>query len=196
MPLAGTPATKPIKRGDSNAGPMILATGNRRPHKNWDRLVRALALVDENVRPRLVVTGSHGDDPLRPVVDELGLGRWVDLKSWVSADELADLYAGATVLVMPSFCDGFSLPALEAMMEGVPVMLSDISVYREVAGDAALYFEPTSHSSIADAITTAVTKPDLLAELRARGFDQAAKFSWQKTAAGTVATFDRALGRR
>lgn len=201
VPLAGTATARAdrssTERADAAtpASAMILATGNRRPHKNWEGLVRALALVDEAIRPRLVVTGSHGDDPLQPVVDELQLGEWVDLRSWISSEEMADLYARATVLAMPSFCDGFSLPALEAMMAGIPVMMSDIPVYREVGGDAVLYFEPTRLQSIADAITTAVTDPALLAQLREKGFGQAAKFSWEKVAAGTMASFQAALAQ-
>jgi glycosyltransferase involved in cell wall biosynthesis len=194
VPLAGT-ATAPSNRGShaAAAGPLVLATGNRRPHKNWEGLVRALALVDPAIRPRLVVTGSHGADPLAPVVAELGLEKWVDLKSWISASEMAELYEEATVLAMPSFCDGFSLPALEAMMAGIPVMMSDIPVYREVGGDAVLYFDPTRLESIAEAIMTVVTDPDLLKTLVDRGHVQAKKFSWEQTAAGTVASFRAAL---
>jgi glycosyltransferase involved in cell wall biosynthesis len=196
VPLAGTRTPTVVDRSASAASePLILATGNRRPHKNWQGLVRALALVQPAVRPRLVVTGSHGDDPLRPIVEELGLEEWVELKSWVSPEELAGLYSRATVMAMPSFCEGFGLPVLEAMMSGIPVILSDIPVFHEIAGEAALYFDPTELQSIADAITVAVTQPDLLDTLVARGHEQAAKYSWERTAAGTIGAFDAALGR-
>jgi glycosyltransferase involved in cell wall biosynthesis len=195
VPLAGTPTNREARTVQPQTGALILATGNRRPHKNWEGLVRALALVDPAIRPNLVVTGSHGDDPLTPVVAELGLERWVELKGWVSAEELAALYARTTVMAMPSFCDGFCLPALEAMVDGIPVMLSNIPVYREVGGEAALYFEPTDLRSIADAITTVATDPALLATLVEKGHAQAAKFSWKRTAEGTLDSFDAALGR-
>ncbi|MBC7519323.1 MAG: glycosyltransferase family 4 protein [Microbacteriaceae bacterium] len=198
VPLAGT-----VQVGErtarvapaAGAGGLILATGNRRPHKNWEGLVRALALVPEKIRPRLVVTGSHGEDPLAPVVSELGLERWVDLKSWVSSEELAELYDSASALAMPSFCDGFSLPALDAMMAGVPVMISNIPVYREVTGDAGLYFEPTELSSIAAAIERAVTDPALMSTLVEKGYQQAAGFSWGRVATRTLECFDASLGR-
>jgi glycosyltransferase involved in cell wall biosynthesis len=193
VPLAGTRTPLVVERAAASAEPLVLATGNRRPHKNWEGLVRALALVDETIRPRMVVTGSHGDDPLRAVVDELDLGDWVDLQGWVSQDDLAALYSRATVMAMPSFCEGFGLPVLEAMMSGVPVILSDIPVFREIAGDAALYFDPTSLPAIAEAITTAVTRPDLLDVLVARGRERSARYSWERTAAGTVAAFSAAL---
>jgi alpha-1,3-rhamnosyl/mannosyltransferase len=194
VPLAGTPTphAERVERGE-NTGAFVLATGNRRPHKNWAGLIRALPYVDEAVRPRLIITGSHGDDPLVPVVQETGMGEWVELKSWVSAEEMSALYAEAAVMAMPSFCDGFSLPALEAMMAGLPVMLSDIPVYREVGGEAALYFDPTDPESIAAAITTAVTDPTLMTRLTSLGYEQAAKFSWERTAVGTLETFRAAL---
>lgn len=195
VPLAGT-LIPGVDRSRARADdPMILATGNRRPHKNWPSLIRALPLIDPAVRPRVVVTGSHGDDPLRPLVDELGLTDWVELKSWVSTEEMAELYSTATAMAMPSFCDGFSLPALEAMMVGLPVMISDIPVYREVAGDAALYIDPNDLDSIADAMRTVATEPAVLVDLTERGYARSARFSWERTARHTLATFDKALGR-
>ena len=97
---------------------------------------------------------------------------------------------------MPSFADGFSLPALEAMMAGLPVMISDIPVYREVVGDVALLIDPNDLSSIADAMKTAATEPQILADLTARGYERAGLFSWERTARGTLASFERALATR
>lgn len=192
--LSGTASPAVDRSGfNSNDQGMLLATGNRRAHKNWAGIIRALPLVDEAIRPRVVITGSHGEDPLRPIVEELGMQKWVDLRDWVSADELTELYSTATAMVMPSFSDGFCLPALEAMMVGVPVLISGIPVYREVAGDAALFFEPTDTASIARAISTAVTDPALMLDLVERGFVRAREFSWEKTAAGTLKTFRLAL---
>lgn len=196
VPLAGTVRPGYVPSPEGRRPDLLMALGNRRPHKNFEGLVRAMALVDPAVRPHLVVTGSRGDDPLRPIVDELGLHQWVDLRSWVSAEELEELYATATAMVMPSFCDGFCLPALEAMLVGLPVMLSGIPVYREVGGDAALYFEPTDLSSIAAAITRLVTEPGLPETLAEAGSRQVTNFSWEKVATSTLAAFDRALAAR
>ena len=193
IPLAGT-VTPGVDRSRLNVDdPFILATGNRRPHKNWGGLIRALTLIPEESRPKVVVTGSHGDDPLRPIVDETGMGDWVDLRGWISTEEMADLYSRAAAMAMPSFCDGFSLPALEAMMVGLPVMISDIPVYREVCGDAAIYFDPRDVTTIAAAMTAVATDHVLTADLTERGERQAATFSWSRTAQGTLKAFDRAL---
>ena len=191
--LAGTAAPSAAGTVRTRVPDLIVAVGNRRPHKNFQGLVRAMALVDPSVRPRLVVTGSRGDDPLKPIVEELGLEQWVDLRSWVSAEELEELYATASALAMPSFCDGFCLPALESMMVGLPVMLSDIPVYREVGGEAALYFDPNDLDSIAHAITRVATEPELLAQLAADGHERVTLFSWEKVAVETLASFEKAL---
>lgn len=196
VPLAGTARPGAPAGAEGRRSDLVLALGNRLPHKNFAGLVRAMALVPAEVRPTLVVTGSRGDDPLRPVVEELGLQSWVDLRSWVSAEELEELYATATVMAMPSFCDGFCLPALEAMLVGLPVMLSDIPVYREVGGEAALYFEPTDGQSIADAITRIATEPDLVHELAAAGRERTALFTWERVARETLTAFSAALAVR
>jgi glycosyltransferase involved in cell wall biosynthesis len=194
VPLSGTASSSVDRsRFDPSKQGMLLATGNRRPHKNWEGIIRALPLVPEAIRPRVVITGSHGNDPLHAVVTELGLEKWIELKGWVTTEDMENLYSTATAMVMPSFCDGFCLPALEAMMAGVPVMLSDIPVYREVSADAALYFTPTESASISAAISTAMTNPTFMTELVKRGYTQAAKYSWEKTAAGTLDTFRTAL---
>nr|WP_246286303.1 glycosyltransferase family 1 protein [Microbacterium pseudoresistens] len=196
VPLSGTPLDGVDRTRASENGPMVLATGNRRPHKNWPSLIRALPLIDPAERPRVVVTGSHGDDPLLEVVAETQMQDWVDLRSWVDTDEMRELYSTATVLAMPSFADGFSLPALEAMMAGLPVMMSDIPVYHEVVGDVALFIDPTDLDSIAAAMRTAATSPELMAQLTERGYERAAAFSWERTARGTLASFERALKGR
>lgn len=193
VPLAGSSVPGADRSRASENGPMVLATGNRRPHKNWPSLIRALPLVDPSVRPKVIVTGSHGDDPLRAVVEETGMADWVELKSWVDDDEMRELYSTATVLAMPSFADGFSLPALEAMMAGLPVMISDLPVYREVVGDVALFTDPYDLGSIAAAMTTAATRPDILEDLTARGYERAALFSWERAARGTLESFEKAL---
>ena len=78
-------------------------------------------------------------------------------------------------------------------MVGLPVMLSDIGVYREVADDAALYFDPTSGASIATALTTAATDPERMADLSERGRKRSSVFSWDRTATATLDAFRTAL---
>lgn len=195
IPLAGT-APRGVERVRAGSeGPMILAMGNRRPHKNWGALVRAIALIDPRRRPRLVITGGRGDDPLAPLVAELDLHDSVELRGWVDDDEVRHLYSTATALAIPSYAEGFSLPALEAMAAGVPVLLSDIAVHRFVAGDAARYFAPDDHAALAHEINEVVSTPEVSEAMSSAGLVRAAEFTWIRTAQETRAAFDRALGR-
>jgi glycosyltransferase involved in cell wall biosynthesis len=192
VPLAGT--VQPRERSTVERDrATFLAVGNRRPHKNFDGLVRAVATIDPRQRPKVIITGSHGDDPLLPLVRELGVEDSIELLSWISVEDLDELYSQVTALIVPSHCDGFSLPALEAMMIDLPVMLADIPVYREVGGDAAIYFDATDDRAIGQAMVDAVNHPERLAAAARDGRQRAALFSWEKVAQGTLASFERAL---
>jgi glycosyltransferase involved in cell wall biosynthesis len=190
---AERPAHVPVV--DRSAENVLLASGQRRPHKNWERLVRSMALVEEEVRPRLIITGGRGEDPLAAVVAETGMGPWVELRGWVEDAELRDLRARARAMVFPTLAEGFGLPVLEAMAEGLPVLASDLPVLREAGGDAALWFDPLDLESIAGAIRTVATRPEVLPGMAAAGLEQAAHFSWERVAQETLAVFDLALGR-
>ena len=185
------PATDPVVAPRTEN--LVVASGQRRPHKNWDRLVRALALVEEDVRPRLVITGARGEDPLAPVVAETGMGDWVELRGWVDDTELADLRSRARAMAFPTLAEGFGLPILEAMAEGLPVIASDLPVLREVGGDAALWFDPLDLQSIADALRTVAVRPEVLPGMAAAGIEQARRFSWERVAGETLEVFRAAL---
>lgn len=188
-PTAGArPAPGATRRPD-----LLLSVGNRMPHKNVDTLLSALALIDEAARPSLVITGSHGDDPLAPVVARLGLERWVRLQGWLEPAELERLYGEATALVFPTLFEGFGLPTLEAMARGCPVICSDLPVMREVAGDAAVYVDPRDARSIAAAIESVLGDPHERERMSRAGLVRAAEFSWTRTAEGTRAGLLRAL---
>ncbi|MGO4105220.1 glycosyltransferase family 4 protein [Leifsonia sp. YAF41] len=195
IPLAGS--SKQYEPSQSKRMPnQILSVGNRMPHKNLELLLAAVALIPASERPQLVVTGSHGIDPLTRVVSELGLERWVSLRGWLSATELEDLYASATLFVFPSLFEGFGLPVIEAMARGCPVLCSDIPVLREVGVDAVAYVDPHSASSLAGRITELVHDDTARDELARRGRDRAALFSWGRAADETVQSFRRALAER
>ncbi|MGC5169257.1 glycosyltransferase family 4 protein [Microbacterium sp. DT81.1] len=193
VPLAGGHPGGVDRSKAGSAGPLIIAMGNRRPHKNWAAIPRALALMPPARRPRAIITGGRGDDPLKPLVDELGMSEWVELRGWVDENEVAELYSTATALAIPSLMEGFSLPTLEAMGAGVPVLLSDMSVHRYVGGDAALYFPAEDAQAFADVIDRIVQDTDLQARLTRAGLEREKQFTWERSARETLASFERAL---
>ena len=142
--------------------PFLLYPANRWPHKNHATLFRALELLREY---RLVLTGYDGAVPAG--VESLGR---------VSADELARLYRRAGALVFPSLYEGFGQPVLEAFACGCPVACSELPPLREVAGNAATYFDPLEPESIAAATREAIARGG------ASGPARAALFTWDACA--------------
>lgn len=195
IPLAGSAPLRLQRHAPEDGRPLILAMGNRRPHKNWEALVHAVMRVPLASRPRVVITGGRGEDPLAGLVSQLGAGRDVDLRGWVDEAEVRELYETASALVIPSRAEGFSLPTLEAMGAGIPVLLSDIRVHRYVGGDAARYFSPDDHETLARLMFEVSHDHDLMTEMSAAGLTRAAAFTWDTSAALTLDSFERALGR-
>jgi glycosyltransferase involved in cell wall biosynthesis len=111
----------------------------------------------------------------------------------VADDELDGLYVAAACFVFPSLYEGFGMPVLEAMRRGVPVACSNRSSLPEVAGDAALMFDPERPEEIAAAMERLLNDAPFASRLRAAGRERAASFSWEKTARATVASYQRAL---
>ena len=97
------------------------------------------------------------------------------------------------MFAFPSLYEGFGLPILEAMHRGVPVCCSDNSSLPEVAGDAALLFDPLDPRSIAAAVERILGDPAEAERLRAAGREQAARFTWQAAAQATAASYERTL---
>ena len=97
---------------------------------------------------------------------------------------------GATGFIFPSLYEGFGLPVVEAMAAGAPVATSDRGSLREVAGDAALLFDPTDESAIAAAMERLLTDQDLRTQLSARGRARAALFPWSRTAQETWTVYE------
>ncbi len=105
---------------------------------------------------------------------------------FVAADDLPGLYAGASAFVFPSLYEGFGIPLLEAMASGTPVCAAAVSSLPEVAGDAALLFDPRDPMAIADALHRLLTDDMLRARLRARGLKRCSEFTWERSAQGVL----------
>jgi glycosyltransferase involved in cell wall biosynthesis len=198
------PAVTPTPEGElrSRLGlgdrALVLSTSAKRPHKNLMRLLEALAGLAAQERPLLVVPGyaTPHERELRKRADVLGVERDVVWPAWVSAEDLEGLFALARALVFPSLYEGFGLPVLEAMARGVPVACSDRSSLPEVAGGAALLFDPTDPRAMTAAIARLLTDGELREQLIERGRARAAAFTWERTAELTAASYERALSQR
>jgi glycosyltransferase involved in cell wall biosynthesis len=173
----------------------LLYVARIEPHKNHLRLLDAVARLDE--RPMLVIAGypTQHEDELRARVAELGLEGDVRILGWVDGADFEGLYALARGFVFPSLDEGFGLPVLEAMARGVPVACSDRASLPEVAGDAALLFDPEDVGDMARALGRLLDDGDLRERLRAAGRSRVEAFSWQAAARAHVATYERALER-
>jgi glycosyltransferase involved in cell wall biosynthesis len=185
---AVAPALDVRERLGLGDGPVLLSVSAKRPHKNLMRLLEAVALLDE--QPVVVLPGypTPHEAELRARAEALGV-RAV-FPAWVSPEDLEGLYAVADAFVFPSLAEGFGLPVLEAMARGVPVACSDRSSLPEVAGDAALLFDPEDPRAIADALRRLPAEAE---RLRAAGQARAATFTWERCAEETVAAYERTL---
>lgn len=170
-----------------------LHVGTIEPRKNLPALLAAWRLLrrrGSNPLP-LVLCGGFGwkAEEVRREIAEAEREGWLVYLGYVSADEMAGLYRGAWMVALPSFYEGFGLPAVEAMRAGAPLVVSDIPVLREVAGDAALYAPPDRPDLWADRVQALLGDAGLREELRRRGLERAGLFDWKRTAAETAAAF-------
>lgn len=176
-------------------GRYVLFVGKRGGYKNFDTLLKAFAIVAERDRDiRLVCTGRPFTADERRAISAVGLSSRVEQHLFSTA-QLGPLYAGAECFVFPSKLEGFGMPILEAFAAGTPVALSDASCLPEIAGDAALYFNPDAPADIAASITRIIQNPEERMRLTAAGTRRLADFSWENTAAMTAQVYASVLNR-
>jgi glycosyltransferase involved in cell wall biosynthesis len=173
---------------------IALSLSAKRPHKNLLALIGALALIPAGRRPLLVLPGyatAHEGD-LRACARAQGVEGDVRFLGWLSGEELEGLWQVAEAFVYPSLYEGFGLPVLEAMARGVPVACSNASSLPEVAGEAALTFDPHDERAIADALERLLSDRAEAERLAARGLERAREFTWERTARMTLESYRRA----
>lgn len=172
---------------------VVLCVAQKQPYKNLHRLIRAVPALDADVLLVLPGFATDHERELSALAQELGVADRVLLPAWLSEASLAGLYALSSAFVLPSLVEGFGLPVLEAMLRDVPVACSNTSSLPEVAGDAALLFDPEDQQQVTAAIRRLLDDPELAAELVQRGRRRAARYTWERAGAETIAGYRRAL---
>ena len=204
-PLAGRPTQLPAPTLSPEAivenlgidGPYVLSVGTFEPRKNQARLVRAYrkAVRASDLPHALVLAGHPGwrtDDLDREIAGD-GPGRVIRIES-AGDRELDALYRAASVTAYVSLGEGFGMPVLEAMARRSPVVASSTTSIPEVAGDAAVSVDPKDEDAIAGALVRVLTDEAFADDLRRRGPERAATFTWAKTAAETLRVYS-SVGR-
>jgi len=152
---------------------------NAKKYKNLPFLLQAFAKVQHSVRCDLVIVAKP-DALLLSLVEQLNLFNRVQFVHEISDEDLASIYRGALCLIMPSRYEGFGLPVIEAMASGCPVLCSNATSLPEVAGDAAVFFDPEEIDELCDLMVEAAANRLNFAEMRARGLGRAAQYSWDR----------------
>jgi glycosyltransferase involved in cell wall biosynthesis len=176
--------------------PYILNVGTLEPRKNLEGLLRAFAKAKRKGIPHtLVITGAGGwgESRLAQLPTELGIADSVLFTGFVTDEALPHLYANADFFVYPSLYEGFGLPVLEAMACGTPVIASNTSSIPEVAGDAGILVDPSSEGELVAAMMQLAGDGRLRDDLKKRGINRAASFSWERTAQETFAVYGKVL---
>lgn len=180
--------------------PYIFGLSSPSPHKNIANLVRAFALLKQRKDTRnlkLILSGHlpKGSSDLTKALNDTSNSVRDDIifTGYVSDAMLTSLYLYAEVFVFPSLYEGFGIPIIEAFSCGAPVVCSKMAAIPEVAGDAALYFDPYNVEEMADAIGTVLSNATLREELVNRGKARVKLFTWEKAAEQTLAVYQKLL---
>ena len=173
----------------------ILYVGTVEPRKGLKTLIRAYREIKDRYDLSLVIAGGLGwlYEDILSYPAELGMKREVIFTKYVDEGSLLDLYRHASVFVYPSVYEGFGLPPLEAMACGTPVLVSDIPPLTEVTGGAALSFNPKDHEALADVLGNVLSSESLRMELKDKGYQQSAGYSWDKVVTATIQTYQKIL---
>ncbi|MCR4763453.1 MAG: glycosyltransferase family 4 protein [Lachnospiraceae bacterium] len=170
----------------------VLFVGKRAAYKNFSVLCEAMnLLMKEDPALHLVCAGGGVFSESETAMMEYG-GRF--FQSDCSDEELSYAYQHAACFVFPSRYEGFGLPVLEAFVNKCPVILSETGCFPEIAGDAALYFDPDSSEDLADKIRKMLS-PEVARMYIERGLSRVKAFSWDKACEATHAVYASLVGQ-
>jgi glycosyltransferase involved in cell wall biosynthesis len=167
----------------------LLFVGERSNYKNFLFLLYAIEpILHENTNLHLLCTGTDFDYLEKQYISSLNIASQV-IASQVNDKDLFTLYSNAKAFIFPSYYEGFGLPILEAFQAGCPVLLSNTSCFPEIAGNAALYFDPKNIKEIRNVIRTIIQNEELRKDLIAKGKEYSTLFSWELSAKKTYEVY-------
>jgi glycosyltransferase involved in cell wall biosynthesis len=193
---AATVQTSPLVKANGSK-PYFLFVGSRFGYKNFGTVLRAWAMVRQSgFDCQLMCVGGsdHLEAGEMDFLIQANLVRDLVMVGQLSEAGLREVYANAVAFIFPSLAEGFGLPLVEAMAAGCRVIASDIPVFREIANDSVIFFNPYSVNDLVAAMTQCLRNPPDPAKISA-AVDYVRNFSWDKTAAVFAETY-RALAKR
>jgi glycosyltransferase involved in cell wall biosynthesis len=178
----------PLQEHKEKKEPYVLYTGQRNGYKNFNTFITAISPILVKYDLKLICTGQQFTrDELTLLKKEKISDRAIC--TFAYDNELPELYQKAIAFIFPSLYEGFGLPILEAFAAGCPAVLSNTSCFPEIAGEAALYFDPYSIEDMRAVIERVIISPSLQCELIDRGKEQVKKYSWKRCVEETAETY-------
>lgn len=175
----------------------FLYVGNAYPHKNLERLVKAIVLLNSDSKEKIIlkISCSRGifTDRLEKIISKNNAKHLIQLLGYVSDADIPDLYKKSVAFVFPTLAEGFGLPPMEAIESEALAVVSDIPVLKEIYADSVIYFNPIDISSIAKVLSNTLTiKDDDRKKRIAYSQKFIKKYSWAKMANETLKVYESA----
>ncbi|GHU32366.1 mannosyltransferase [Spirochaetia bacterium] len=178
---------------------ILYSTRLEHPTKNHARLIQAFDIFKNRTHypHRLVLAGadSYGAKELKKIASESAYRNDIFFTGHFPTKYLPELYAGADIVVIPAQYEGFAMGILEAFASGVPVACARSGAIPEIAGDAAIYFNPVNPADMADRIVSLATNRDVYRDCRNAGLQRTALFSWDQCAERTLKIIQETIGK-
>ena len=175
--------------------PYLLHVGTIEPRKNLTLLIEAFEQLKQQSEQKLqlVLVGKKGwkSEEIFRTIENSPYRKDIKILGYVERNSLVALYSSAEAFVYPSLFEGFGLPIVEAMACGCPIISSNAACLPEIAGPAGLYFSPTSEAQLIKKLQLVLNSPIKQKKLRQLSLQQAAIFSWTKTARETLSVFEQ-----
>ncbi len=205
------PAEKLAKINLSESCYRLLYVSHYNYFRNFETLIRALPIIKKRIKEetgkefQLVLTtdirrgavhGGYDSTLAADLIDRVGAHEDIAMLGSVHYDKLHRLYRLCDVFICPSYSESFGHPLVEAMAMGLPVVAADMSVHREVCGEAAVYFNVFDERELAGQCVKALTDQRLNESLRIKGLERSRDFSWDQHVSGLMTLVERALSKR